>query len=63
MFAEVVGATVAPAVGGTLAQSYGLALTLWGAAGAMVILFIVTLFLQETAQTSSAPEPPVVASA
>jgi len=63
MFAEVVGATVAPAVGGNLAQSYGLPLTLWGAAAAMVVLFIVTLFLQETVKAATAPKPPIVASA
>ena len=62
MFAELVGATVAPAIGGTLAQSYGLPLTLWGAAGAMAVLFIATLFLEETVQIATSPKPPIVAS-
>ncbi len=48
MVAEVVGATVAPAIGGTLAQHYGLALPLMLAAGGMGAVFIVTLFLSET---------------
>jgi MFS family permease len=61
MFAEVIGATVAPAVGGMLAQSYGLPLTLWGASGAKVASFIVTLFLIETARRAAARKPQIVA--
>jgi MFS family permease len=48
MVAEVVGATVAPAIGGTLAVSYGLGLTLVLAAGGMAAVFVVALFLKET---------------
>jgi predicted MFS family arabinose efflux permease len=47
---EVFGATVAPAIGGTMAQSYGLAAPLWMSAGGMALVFLVTLFLKETAQ-------------
>lgn len=63
MFAEIVGATVAPAIGGTLAQFYGLPLTMWGASGAMVVAFVVTLFLRESAPSAAAAKPQVVASA
>ena len=63
MFAEFVGATVAPAIGGKLAQSHGLPLTLWGAVGSMVVLFIATLFMRETAGVAAAAKPAVAASA
>ena len=47
---EVFGATVAPAVGGRMAQLHGLAAPLWMSAGGMALVFLVTLFLKETAQ-------------
>jgi MFS family permease len=46
---EVMGATAAPMVAGALAEKHGLALTMWLAAGGSVMLFVVTLFLKETA--------------
>jgi MFS family permease len=54
MVAEVAGATIAPAIGGTLAQHYGLALPLLLAAGGMGAVFVVTLFLTETAAKPAA---------
>lgn len=54
MVAEVAGATIAPAIGGTLAQHYGLALPLVLAAGGMGAVFVVTLFLTETAAKPAA---------
>ena len=46
--AEIVGATLAPILGGALAKSYGLGATMWMSAGGVVLVFIVTLFLKET---------------
>jgi predicted MFS family arabinose efflux permease len=46
---ELFGATLAPLLGGTLAQKYGLGFPLWMAAGGMVLVFLVALFLDETA--------------
>jgi MFS family permease len=45
---EVIGATAAPALGGALAERYGLGTTLWLSAGGMGFLFLVTLLLTET---------------
>lgn len=45
---EVMGATAAPILAGTLAQKHGLAVTLWLAAAGSGLLFLVALFLQET---------------
>lgn len=47
---EVIGATAAPALGGALAQRFGLGTTLWLSAGGMGFLFLVTVFLVETRQ-------------
>ncbi len=46
---EIFGATLAPLLGGTLAQRFGLAAPLWMSAGGTVLVFLVTLFLRETA--------------
>ncbi|MGH9701784.1 MAG: MFS transporter [Candidatus Acidiferrales bacterium] len=46
---EIVGATVAPVIGGALAQSHGLAAPLLMSAGGTVAVFAATLFLKETA--------------
>jgi predicted MFS family arabinose efflux permease len=45
---EVMGATAAPILAGTLAQRHGLAVTMWLAAAGSGLLFLVALFLQET---------------
>jgi predicted MFS family arabinose efflux permease len=45
---EVMGATSAPILAGTLAQKHGLAVTMWLAAAGSGLLFLVTLFLRET---------------
>jgi MFS family permease len=50
---ELFGATLAPLLGGTLAQKYGLGFPLWMAAGGMVLVFLVGLFLNETANVKS----------
>lgn len=47
---ELVGATVAPTVGGALAADYGLGLTLWASAAGAALVFLVSLFLQKTAR-------------
>ncbi|MGH9500173.1 MAG: MFS transporter [Terriglobales bacterium] len=47
---EVMGATVAPAIGGAMAQRMGLGTALWMSAGGMVVLFLVTAFLGETSR-------------
>jgi predicted MFS family arabinose efflux permease len=44
---EIMGATAAPILAGSLAEKHGLALTMWLAAGGSALLFLVTLFLQE----------------
>ena len=45
---EIMGATAAPALGGALAEQFGLGTTLWLSAGGMAFLFLVTLLLTET---------------
>jgi len=45
---EVMGGTATPMLGGALAQKYGLAVTMWLAAVASGLLFLITLFLRET---------------
>jgi MFS family permease len=45
---EVMGATLAPILAGSLAQKHGLAVTMWLAAAGSGLLFLVTLFLRET---------------
>ncbi len=46
---EIMGATMAPILAGMLAEKHGLALTMWLAAAGSAMLFVVTLFLKETA--------------
>jgi MFS family permease len=47
---EIMGATGAPILAGALAERHGLALTLWLAAAGTAVLFLVSLFLRETAR-------------
>jgi MFS family permease len=59
---EVMGATGAPILAGALAEKRGLALTMWLAAAGSAVLFLVALFLQETARTQNAvriPQPSI----
>ncbi len=53
MVGEIMGATTAPVLAGTLAESYGLSLTMWLAAAGSAIVFVIALFLRETAARSS----------
>lgn len=45
---EVIGATIAPTLGGAMAERYGLSTPLLMSAGGMAILFLVALLLKET---------------
>ena len=58
---EVFGATIAPTLGGALAEKHGLGITLLMSAGGAGLLFLVALFLKETAnlRNGSAHPPPV----
>jgi sugar phosphate permease len=53
---EIFGATVAPVLGGALAQTHGLAAPLWMSAGGAVIVFLSALFLTESSKAKKAPE-------
>ncbi len=46
---EVIGATAAPAIGGRLAERYGLGSPLWLSAGGAGVVFLAGMFLRETA--------------
>jgi predicted MFS family arabinose efflux permease len=46
---EAFGATLMPAFGGKLAQTYGLGITMWMSAGGTILVFLVALLLKETA--------------
>lgn len=59
---EVMGATATPMLGGILARRYGLAVTMWLAAIASTILFLITLFLDETGQTRASAIDPSIGS-
>src|SRR5580692_9987868 len=57
---EVFGATIAPTLGGALAEKHGLGITLLMSAGGAGLLFLVALFLKETANVSNGrarPQP------
>jgi predicted MFS family arabinose efflux permease len=51
---ELMGATAAPILAGTLAQRHGLAVALWLAAAGSGLLFLVALFLRETGPARAA---------
>jgi predicted MFS family arabinose efflux permease len=55
---EIFGATLAPAVGGALAQRHGLAAPLWMSAGGTVLVFLVTLLLKETSRGRAGTKQP-----
>ena len=52
---EIAGATTAPLLAGVLAETYGLSLTMWLAAAGSAIVFVIAVFLRETAKRSSIP--------
>ena len=58
---EVIGATVAPALGGALAEKAGLHVPLLMSAGGMVLLFLVALGLKETKGRAAIEVSPVPA--
>ena len=49
LIGELIGATVAPTLGGTLAETYGLSTTMLMATAGTVLLFLAVLFMKETA--------------
>ena len=59
---EIIGATIAPAVGGAMAERYGLGMPLLMGAASTLLLFIVALFIREPAhrETHRAPQPSAV---
>ncbi len=62
MVGELIGATVAPTLGGTLADRYGLGSTMLMATGGTLLLFVTVLFLRETYRArAGAAEPGVAA--
>jgi predicted MFS family arabinose efflux permease len=52
---EIIGATIAPAAGGAMAEKYGLAAPLLMAAGGTVLVFLVSLFIKEPEHQPSVP--------
>jgi predicted MFS family arabinose efflux permease len=61
MIGELIGATVAPTLGGTLADSYGLGSTMLMATCGTLLLFLAVLFLRETARPRALMSEPDVA--
>lgn len=61
MVGELIGATVAPTLGGTIAESYGLGSTMLMATCGTLLLFLVVLFLRETARPRELTSQPGVA--
>jgi predicted MFS family arabinose efflux permease len=55
---EIAGATAAPFLAGKLAEKYGLGVTMWLAAAGSATVFLIALFLRETARarTNGFPE-------
>jgi len=48
LVSEIAGATMAPLIAGAVAESHGLAATLWMSAGGAALVFVAALFLTET---------------
>lgn len=59
---EIVGATIAPTLGGALAERHGLGITMLMSACGTAVVFIVALFLRETAAVKSAHLAPAAPS-
>ena len=51
---EIIGGTAAPALAGAVADQYGVATSLWIAAGGAITVFLAGLFLRETAPSRTA---------
>jgi len=52
---EIAGATTAPLLAGLLAKTHGLSWTMWLAAGGSALVFVIAIFLRETAKPSRVP--------
>jgi MFS family permease len=52
--AEILGATLAPILGGAAAQLHGLGITMWMSAGGAAVVFVAALFLRETSHIKAA---------
>jgi predicted MFS family arabinose efflux permease len=50
---EIVGGTLAPAISGAISDRYGLGASLWIAAGGAFVVFLVGVFIKETAPARS----------
>lgn len=48
LVSEIAGATAAPVIAGAVAQTHGLAATMWMSAGGAALVFVAALFLKET---------------
>jgi predicted MFS family arabinose efflux permease len=59
---EIIGATIAPAAGGAIAEKFGLGMPLLMGAASTILLFLAALFIREPGglQTRSAAEPTAV---
>ena len=59
---EIIGATIAPAAGGAMAERFGLGMPLLMGAASTVLLFVVALFIKEPGelQTRGVREPTAV---
>jgi predicted MFS family arabinose efflux permease len=55
MVGEIAGATTAPLLADVLAETYGLSLTMWLAAAGSAVVFVIAVFLRETANQSRVP--------
>ncbi len=58
---EIIGATIAPAVGGAMAERFGLRMPLVMSAGGMALLLLATLFLSDASRFGTNSEPEAVA--
>lgn len=54
---EIFGATLAPVLGGAIAERHGLAAPLWMSAGGTIVVFLAALLLKETAHIRAGREP------
>jgi uncharacterized membrane protein len=59
---EIIGATIAPALGGAMAERFGLGMPLLMGAASAVVVFLVALFIREPGdlQVRRVPQPTAV---